>query len=318
MREHEARRSSRPWRWHPWFKRLTNAAAQVSAATMLAAGVANSLAARKHESRNDTGGRRGHAKTEGDGGNHRNRGDNSGNDPKEDRGLLPEHKHELDGDGNNGNHDRGVKHEHQVDGSNDVHSAAKTKTPTPTPTPEPGADHGGGGGGGGGGGAGGSGGGGGKGHGGGTNAGSGVFDNPLATKAHRRAKDFDNSNHDQAHDGTVVDVHPDGDSVYQTHSVSLTTGPDGLEIVTNNITYSAEATPTPQPLPGLELPTHDPGFPFGNDFPFGNAAVAISPAAPETSEPGDTGTATVSRAKPISSLPDLSSDGGDNSMDFSS
>ena len=106
--------------------------------------------------------------------------------------------------------------------------------------------------------------------------------------------------------------------IYQTHSVSLTTGPDGLEIVTNNITYTAEPTPTPQPLPGLELPSHDPGFPFGDNFPFGNAAVAISPAAPETSDPGDTGTATVSRAKPISSLPDLSSDGGDNSMDFSS
>jgi hypothetical protein len=307
MREHEASRSSRPWRWHPWFKRVTSAAAHVSAATLLAAGVANSLAARKHESRDAPRGRRDHANTDGDRGNGRNRGDNSGNDPKADRGLQRDHSHRQDADGNSANHDRGVKHQHHVDTSNDVHSAAN-KTPTPTPTSTPPPESGGGGGGGGG-----------RGHGGGTNAGSGVFDNPLATKAHRRAKDFDHTNQDQAHDGTVVDVHPDGDSVYQTHSVSLTTGPDGLEIVTNNITYTAEATPTPEPLPGLELPAHDPGFPFGNDFPFGNATVAIGPAAPETSDPGDTGMATDSRAKPISSLPDLgNSDGGDNSMDFTS
>ncbi len=54
--------------------------------------------------------------------------------------------------------------------------------------------------------------------------------------------------------GTFVDVDPDGESVYETDSVSFTTGPDGLEIVTDNITYFAEPTPTPEPLPGLELP----------------------------------------------------------------
>jgi hypothetical protein len=171
-----------------------------------------------------------------------------------------------------------------------------------TPTPGPG-----GGGGGGGGGS----------NGGGTNAGSGVFDNPLATKARRRANDFDNANRDDDDDRTVVDVHPDGESVYQTHSISLTTSPDGLEIVTNNITFSAEATPTPEPLPVLELPDRDPGFPFGEDFPFGKSTVAVAPTATEPPDPGDTGTTTDTRAKPIASQPDPGiSDGGDYSMDF--
>jgi hypothetical protein len=95
----------------------------------------------------------------------------------------------------------------------------------------------------------------------------------------------------------------------------LITGPDGLEIVTNNITYFAEPTPTPEPLPVLELPARDPGYPFGEDFPFGNSTVVVAPRASEPPDPGDTGTTTDARAKLISSPPE-SSDGGDNSMDF--
>ena len=150
------------------------------------------------------------------------------------------------------------------------------------------------------------------------NAGSGLFDNPLATKARRRANDFDNADSDQDDDGTFVDVRTDDDSVYETDSVSLVTGPDGLEIVTGNITYVAEPTPTPEPLPGLELPDREPGFPFGEDFPFGNATVVIAPTSAEPSDPGDTGTDTVSRAKFIPTQPEPSSDGGDNTMDFTS
>ena len=80
-------------------------------------------------------------------------------------------------------------------------------------------------------------------------------------------------------------------------------------------TRSREATPTPEPLPGLELPEHEPGFPFGEDFPFGNSTVVVAPTASEPPDPGDTGTTTDARAKPITSQPG-STDGGDNSMDF--
>jgi len=292
MREDEAGPSRTPWRWHPWFKRISNAAAHISAASLLAAGVANSLAARKHKSRADRRDRRDDANSDEDGAGQ-NREDNVRADTREDRGPRREHTHGSDGDA-----DRDLKQERHGDASSDVHSAATTPTPTPIPTPTPGP-----------------GGGGGGGHGGGTNAGSGAFNNPLATKARRRAHDFDNANHDHDDDRTVVDVHPDGESVYHTHSVSLTTSPDGLEIVTNNITYSAEATPTPEPHPVLELPTHDPGFPFGEDFPFGNSTVVVAPRATEPPDPGDTGTTTDTRAKPIFSSPD-SSDGGDNSIDF--
>jgi hypothetical protein len=74
-------------------------------------------------------------------------------------------------------------------------------------------------------------------------------------------------------------------------------------------------------LPRLELPVREPGFPFGEDFPFGDEAVAVRPAAREPSDPGDTGTAPAPRARPLpdsdSSEP-TNSDGGDNTMDFSS
>jgi hypothetical protein len=319
MREHEAGRppTPTPRRWHPWIKRVSSVAAHISAATLLASGLASSLAARKITSRNDARASRDHGDAARDGGADRNRDDKHANDSRENRRLERENrdKSHEDGDGHHG-HDGG-KHQPHVDESDDVHSAAKTPTSTSTPTRTPTAGGGGGGGGKHDGGGGGGGGGGGN-HGGGGNdagnAGSGLFDSPLATKARRRAHHFDNAGQDQDQDGTFVDVHPDGESVYQTDSVSLITGPDGLEIHTDNISYFAEPTPTPEPLPRLELPVHEPGFPFGEDFPFGNGTTGNAPAR-EPSDPGDSGTAATTRSG-SSDVP--SSDGGDNSMDFSS
>jgi hypothetical protein len=311
MREHEAGRPRTPRRWHPWIKRISNVAAHVSAASLLASGLASSLAARKHKNRHDDRG--GSDQTDRDrdgGGNDRNREDRDANDPKEDRGSQRENRDRSHGDSDGGSGHRGGKQESQVDGSSDVHSAASkqaaTATPTPTPTSTPTGDGGGGGG---------------KGDGGGNdagNAGSGFFDSPLATKARRRANDFDNANPDED-DGIIVDVDPEGESVYETDSILFVTGPEGVEILTSNISYFAEPTPTPEPLPGLELPVREPGFPFGEDFPFGDTIVAVAPTTPEPPDPGDTGTALTPRAKPIvdSNLPEpISSDGGDNSVDF--
>ena len=210
MREHEAGRRRTPGRWHPWVKRISSVAAHVSAASLLASGLASSLAARKHKSRSDDRGAR--DQTDRDrGGNDRNREDKHANDPREDRRLQQENRDSSHG-GGNGRHDpHSGKQELQVDESSDVHSAASQKTPTATPTPTPSPSDGGGGGGGGG-----------KGDGGGLhagNAGSGLFDNPLATKARRRANDFDNANQEDEDDGIFVDVHPDGESVYETDSV---------------------------------------------------------------------------------------------------
>src|SRR5688572_27594185 len=73
MREHETGRSHSPWRWHPWFKRIFNTVTHVSAASLLAAGMASSLAARKNKSRNDDRGGRDHADRDRDGGNDKNR-----------------------------------------------------------------------------------------------------------------------------------------------------------------------------------------------------------------------------------------------------
>ena len=147
MREDEAGRPRTPRPWHPWIKRISNAAAHLSAATLLASGMASSLAARKHKSRHDDRGGRDHADKDRGGGNDRNREDKHGNDAKEDRRLHRDNRDKSDGDGHGGNSHRGGKQEPQADESSDVHSAAKkTATATPTPTPTP-TDGGGGGGG---------------------------------------------------------------------------------------------------------------------------------------------------------------------------
>ncbi len=56
----------------------------------------------------------------------------------------------------------------------------------------------------------------------------------------------------------VVDVNDsDHDSTFETDNISFTTGPDGIEVVTGNIDYSAVATQTPTPFPPLTLPTRE-------------------------------------------------------------
>ena len=321
MREHEAGRSRLPWRWHPWFKRIFNAVTHVSAASLLAAGMASSLAARKHKSRNDDRGGRDHADRDRDGGNGRSREGKQENEPKDDRNRHRDNRDKSDGDGHAGDRHRNGKQESQADDSSDVHSSARqSATATPTPTPTPTGGDGGKGDGGGGKGDG----GGGRGDGGGNdagNAGSGFFDSPLATKARRRANDFDNADRDPDEGRIVVDVNPEGESIYETDSILFATGPDGIEIETGNITYFAEPTPTPTPLPGLDLPVREPGFPFGEDFPFGDTTAVVAPPASEPSDPGDTGTAPAPRAEPVPSADEpepASSDGGDNTMDFAS
>ena len=298
MREHEAGRPRTPRRWHPWIKRISKVAAHVSAASLLASGIASSLAARKPKNRHDDHGARDQGDRNRDGGNNRNREDRQANDAKEDRGSERENKHKSDGDGDGGNGHRGGKQASRVDESSDVHSAARQQAATATPTPTNGD---------------GGGGGGGKGDSGGNdagNAGSGFFDSPLATKARRRANDFDNADRDEDDGRIFVDVDPEGESVYETDSVVLITGPDGIEIQTDNITYFAEPTPTPEPLPRLELPVREPGFPFGEDFPFGDESATVRPSAREPSDPGDTGAAPAPRTEPANS------DGGNNTMDF--
>ena len=325
MREHEAGRSRTPWRWHPWFKRIFNAVTHLSAATLLAEGMASSLAARKHKSRNDDRGGRDHAERDRDGGgNDRNREDKRESDSKEDRRHQRENSDRSDGDGHGGRN-RNDKQESQADETSDAKSLESQQSTTPTPTPTSG-DGGGRNDGGGGRGDG----GGGRGDGGGNdagNAGSGLFDSPLATKARRRANDFDNADRDEDEGRIVVDVDPEGESIYETDSILFATGPDGLEIETGNITYFAEPTPTPEPLPGLEMPEREPGYPFGEDFPFGDfpfgdATVTTGPTAPpEPTDPGDTAPAPVRRADPVPAADEpvpASTDGGDNTMDFTS
>ena len=105
---------------------------------------------------------------------------------------------------------------------------------------------------------------------------------------------------------------------------SFATGPDGVEIETDNITYFAEPTPTPEPLPRLELPAREPGFPFGEDFPFGDSiSRLLRPRRPNHPIPVIAGTAPARRAEPIPAEDEpapstANSDGGDNTMDFSS
>jgi hypothetical protein len=299
MREHEAGRPRAPRRWHPWIKHFRSVAAHVSAASLLASGIANSLAARKPNNRQDDRGARDQRDRDRDGRNDRNRDDRQANDSKDDRESQRESRDGSLGDGDGRHsHQRG-KQEPQGDESRGVHSEQKaTVDPTPTPT-----DGGGGGGGGGRDRDGGGGDGGGNEAG---NAGSGFFDRPLATKARRRSNDFDNADRDKDDGRVFVDVDPEGESVYETDSVALITGPDGIEIQTDNISYFAEPTPTPEPLPRLELLEREPGFPFGEDFPFGIESATVRPSAREPADPGDSGSETAN------------SDGGDNTMDFAS
>ena len=331
MREHEAGRGRSPWHWHPWFKRISQAVTQISVLSHLAPGAGSSLAARKNKGRDDRGGTDQSAKDR-DRSGDQNQDSKSENGRNEERKLERENNDIAGRDGDGRNSDREHRQERRDDDSSDDSPAVNKKQQSNQNNQDSNNSDGdqdttggnddtttgvnedttGGGGGGG------------RGDGGGNdagNAGSGFFDSPLATKARRRANDFDNAGGEDEDDGTFADVDPDGESLFETESVSFTTGPEGLEIVTNNITYFAEPPPPPEPLPRLELPIREPGFPFGEDFPFGDMAVTTSPTEPEPSDPGDTGTAPPRRAEPIPAADEpepTSSDGGDNTMDFSS
>ena len=324
MREHEAGRSRAPWRWHSWFKRISQAATQLSLVSLFGMGGESSLAASKNKRRDDRGGDQPDR--------DRDRGGDREGKLESDRkgdGRSDREKSESsnrDGDGRDSGRER--RRERQDDESGDASSAAakqksgKNKDDESgnpddgddTSDPDENAD--GGGGGGRGDGA--------RGNGGGNdagNAGSGLFDSPLATKARRRADEVGNAGGADEDDGVIVDVDPEGESVYETDSISFATGPQGIELLTDNITYFAEPPPPPEPLPRLELPVREPGFPFGEDFPFGNAAATVRLTEPEPSDPGDTGPAPTRRAEPISAADEpepASSDGGDNTMDFAS
>ena len=159
---------------------------------------------------------------------------------------------------------------------------------------------------------------GGNGHG---NAGSGFFDSPLASKARRRANDFDNNkgrDDEPKDDHLTANTDEDGHH-FQTNSISFTNGPDGLEVVTRNIEYSAPPTPTPTPFPTLTLPERDRLDVFGDRV---IAAPTASPAdnggssgsSPPPSTNGGTSGSTGSRPTPTPAAGDTS--GGDNTSDF--
>ena len=301
MREDEPGQPRVLWRSHPWTKQISSVAAHVSAAALVAMGAASSLAARKNTNRKH--GREGNNEDEAsgrEGGKSRDGNNTRETAGEQDRDVTREQSNTAvrDGGGNRV-HDR--NRERDVSETTNDRQVRKEQTSNPDKTPEatetPEATN--------------TGGGIGDNFG---NAGSGLFDSPLATKTRRRANDFENRDPDAEDEEIVVEVNPDGESVYETDSVFFATGPEGLEIQTKNITYFAEPTPTPTPLPVLELPAREPGFPFGEDFPFGNEAGDVTPRATEPSDPGDTGNA---RGRAGDRAP-ADSDGGDNSMDFTS
>jgi hypothetical protein len=149
------------------------------------------------------------------------------------------------------------------------------------------------------------------------NAGSGFFDSPLATKTQRRANDFDDSGgrDDEPEDDRLV-ADSDGDSlVIETNSVAFSNGPDGLEVVTRNIEFSAPPTPTPTPFPTLTLPERDRLDVFGDRVITAPTSVPVddSAAPPPSTDTGTSGS-TDSRPTPTPTTGDTS--GGDNTSDF--
>ena len=116
------------------------------------------------------------------------------------------------------------------------------------------------------------------------NAGSGFFDQPLATKARRRSNDFEGDDEEED-DGIVVDVDPEGESTFETGSIFFSTGPEGLEVVTRNISYTAAPTPTPTPFPRLELPERERLDVFGDRTLATSTPVPSAPSAPTSPPP---------------------------------
>ena len=149
------------------------------------------------------------------------------------------------------------------------------------------------------------------------NAGSGFFDQPLATKARRRSNDFEGEGEEED-DGTVIDVDSEGESTFETGSIFFSTGPEGLEVVTRNITYTAAPTPTPTPFPRLELPERERLDVFGDRTLATSTPVPSAPSAPTSPPPppvrdvpadsGDT--------PPVTPSPSTDTSGGDTSGGF--
>ena len=154
------------------------------------------------------------------------------------------------------------------------------------------------------------------------NAGSGFFDSPLARKTQRRAKDFDDNrdrDDEPRDDHLTADTDDDGTQHFETNSISFTNGPDGLEVVTGNIEYSAPPTPTPTPFPTLTLPDRERLDVFGDRVIAAPTSVpadngASSGSAPPPSSNSGTSASTGSRPTPAPSTGDTS--GGDNTSDF--
>jgi hypothetical protein len=153
------------------------------------------------------------------------------------------------------------------------------------------------------------------------NAGSGFFDSPLARKTQRRAKDFDdNRDRDDEPEDDRLTGNSDGDGhQFETNSISFSNGPDGLEVITRNIEYSAPPTPTPTPFPTLTLPERDRLDVFGDRVIAAPTAVPSDDDASDGSAPPpstDTGNnaSTGSRPSPTPASGDTS--GGDNTSDF--
>jgi hypothetical protein len=310
MREDEAGRARVPWRSNPIVARLTNVGAHLSGAVLLAAGVANTLAARRN--RNDDG-KHHRDRERGDRRDHKDRDQDESRDERqarrEDRDLKREQTDDSSADRSDRDRNRDRKNDDTDDAKNDADSDVgaeqnndNNRNRNRNRDDEPNNDN--------------------DDEVGGNNAGSAFFDSPLATKARRRAKDFENQDRDEEGEGRIIaDVDPEGESIYQTDSISFATGPDGIEINTGNITYIAAPTPTPTPMPRLELPERD-GYPFGEDFPFGVARPEQTPTS-TTLEPDDEvpdpGDSPPPPAEPVPTEPLPSdTDGGDNGMEFTS
>jgi len=286
MRENLAGRARTSWRSHPMFTPLGRLAARLSAAGALAAGVAGSVAA-LGKNADDGEGHKGHRHDHGDGqgGHHRDR-------PRHDRAR---HDHHNQSDQQAQSSD--VESEKKNNNNGNDNNNNNDNTDTTGNTNDGGGNE--------------------KHHPG--NAGSDLFNRPLATKARRRAKDFagqgnDNQNNDDGQDhGVTGNADSQGETTYQTGSISFTTGPDGIEIHTRNINYTAAPTPTPTPLPRLVLPGREPSATAGAGHGAQPTAVPVSSEAPApVNEPPDTGDTAPEAPPPADTT------GGNNSMGFSS
>lgn len=151
------------------------------------------------------------------------------------------------------------------------------------------------------------------------NAGSGFFDSPLARKTQRRAKDFDNNRgRDDKDDHLTANTDDDGHH-FETNSISFTNGPDGLEVITRNIEYSAPPTPTPTPFPTLTLPERDRLDVFGDRVIAAPTAVPTDDGASSGSAPPpstNTGNNVSTGSRPTQTPPSGDTSGGDNTSDF--